>query len=118
VRPFDIRAINNPIKGAHEICQAQKKMVFVPSHSLSEKGVSVSAIGITLVIYPPRVVTKLSAINKVGPTTITNKSSNPATIKLRLLNILIPLSRPRAAESINKNVTIIMITNCVQAEFG
>src|SRR5690625_3988585 len=52
VRPREIRAINNPIKGAQEICQAQKKIVFVPSHSLSEKGVNVKLIGMTFVMYP------------------------------------------------------------------
>src|SRR5690625_6272121 len=52
VRPREIRAINNPIKGAQEICQAQKKIVFVPSHSLSEKGVNVKLIVMTFVMYP------------------------------------------------------------------
>src|SRR5690625_3378278 len=50
VLPREIRAINNPIKGAQEICQAQKKIVFVPSHSLSEKGVNVKLIGLSYVM--------------------------------------------------------------------
>src|SRR5699024_11910505 len=47
VRPLEILAINNPIKGAQAICQAQKKIVFLPSQSLSENGVSVKLIGTT-----------------------------------------------------------------------
>src|SRR5699024_6818892 len=46
VRPLEFFAINNPIKGAHEICHAQKKIVFLPNQSLSEKGVKVNDIGI------------------------------------------------------------------------
>src|SRR5699024_234559 len=64
VRPLEIRAINKPIKGAQAMCQAQKKIVFLPSQSLSVKGVKVKDMGTILEIYPPNVVTKLSAINK------------------------------------------------------
>src|SRR5699024_5721159 len=50
VRPREILAINNPINGAQEMCQAQKNIVFLPSQPLSEKGVSVKLIGITFEI--------------------------------------------------------------------
>src|SRR5699024_1956446 len=45
VRPREIRAINNPINGAQDICQAQKKMVFLPNHSFPENGFNVKLIG-------------------------------------------------------------------------
>src|SRR5699024_5579041 len=50
VRPLEILAINSHIKGAQAICQAQKKIVFLPSQSLSDKGVNVKLIGTTLEI--------------------------------------------------------------------
>src|SRR5690625_8029983 len=103
VRPFEILAMNSPIKGAQEICHAQKKMVFVPSQSLSEKGVNVKLIGTRLEMYPPSVVTKFSAIKRVGPNIIIKSSKRPATPILILLNILIPLSSPVEAEIIKRS---------------
>src|SRR5699024_5147944 len=48
VLPLEIRAINNPTNGDQDMCQAQKKMVFAPSHSFSSKGLMVSDMGIML----------------------------------------------------------------------
>src|SRR5699024_7788221 len=107
VRPREIRAINNPINGAQDICHAQKKMVFLPNHSFPENGFNVKLIGIKLEIYPPTVVTKLSAINSVGPTMSRNMSRSPATHTLILLKIRIPLSSPLDAETIKSTDTII-----------
>src|SRR5699024_4177082 len=118
VLPREIRAINNPMKGAHEICHAQKNMVFFPSHSLSEKGFNVKLIGTTFDMYPPSVVTKFSAINNVGPTTKRNNSRSPATPTFMLLNSLIPPSNPLATEIIKQAVTIIIIIICTQALLG
>src|SRR5699024_3063118 len=109
VRPLEIRAINKPIKGAQAMCQAQKKIVFLPSQSLSVKGVKVKDMGTILEIYPPNVVTKLSAINKVGPKIIINNTKIAATAIFVLLKSRIPLSSPEAAEIMNKTVTIAII---------
>src|SRR5690606_20175602 len=118
VRPLEILAINNPINGAHEMCQAQKKIVFVPSQSLSEKGVNVNAIGMTLAIYPPKVVTKLSKMKSVGPKRMTNISNMPAIDKFVLLNILMPRSSPLPDEMRKRTVTTAITTSCVTVEFG
>src|SRR5699024_638201 len=45
VLPFEIRAINNPTNGDQDICQAQKKIVFAPSHSFDSKGLIVRDMG-------------------------------------------------------------------------
>src|SRR5690625_5050310 len=118
VLPLEILAINSPIKGAHDICHAQKKIVLAPNHSLSLYGVNVRLILRKLVTYPPMVVTKFSRMKIVGPIIRTNNKSIPATTILILLNILIPLSRPVALEIMKQTVTIAMITICVQILFG
>src|SRR5690625_7937205 len=69
----------------------------------------------TLEIYPPSVVTKFSAIKRVGPTARTNNNKIPAIIIFVLLSIFIPLSIPLVAEKIKRIVTIIITIICTHA---
>src|SRR5699024_10584247 len=118
VLPREIRAINKPINGAHAICHAQKKIVFFPNQSFSENGVKVRDIGTTFEIYPPNVVTKLSAINNVRPKIMINNIKIPAMARFVVLKILISLSSPDAAEIIKQTVTIAIIINWTEVVFG
>src|SRR5690625_673274 len=106
------------IKGADKMFHTQKNTVFEPTISISEKGVNVKLIGMTLEIYPPSVVTKFSAIKRVGPTTRTNNNKIPAIIIFVLLSIFIPLSIPLVAEKIKRIVTIIITIICTHALLG
>src|SRR5699024_7414005 len=89
VLPFEILAINRPTKGDQDICHAQKKIVFTPSHSFDSNGFIVNDIEIIFETYPPIEVTIPSNNESVGPANNTNTKRTPANARLKLVKIFI-----------------------------
>src|SRR5690625_7715199 len=94
------------------MCQAQKNIVFAPSHSFVSKGLIVKDMDIRLEAYPPIEVTMLSNKDKVGPEKRANSIKRPAKTKLVLVNLLIPLLIPLTADKRNKAVTMAIMESC------
>src|SRR5690606_40639610 len=68
--------------------------------------------------YAPRVVVKKFIMKLVGPTKNRKSIRRTASRTLVLLKYLIPLSRPDRADRVNRNVTMMIITNWVPKSFS